>query len=135
MDLFAGSGAMGIEAWSRGAGRVTFVEKDRQAFRLLQENLAAVGFRDAQCYLADFRVALERLQRERFHVVYADPPYAADLYPDILASVASARLLCPSDVLCLEHPCQLELNIGQNWRLLQHKRYGDTAVTFLSPDF
>lgn len=133
LDLFAGSGAMGIEAWSRGATRVVFVEKDRGAQRALQNNLQAVGLTDATVLHVDWQAALRRLAGETFTVIYADPPFLAGLYPLILEAVWEHRALGPQGILCLEHPQRLELVYGDEWNLLKTRRYGETAVTFLVP--
>lgn len=130
LDLFAGSGAMGIEAWSRGAGDVTFVEKDSRVFDLLQENLRTVGFATARCVLADFSMAISRMPGRQFDIIYADPPYQAGLYPMIMKQVAAHHLLDAAGILCLEHPKGLEQSHGAGWRVLQQKTYGDTTITF-----
>lgn len=132
LDLFAGSGAMGIEAWSRGATRVVFVEKDRKAYQSLQSNLQTVGFGEAVTLPMDWQGALRRLVGEKFAVIYADPPYAAEFYPSILTSVRELGVLSPRGLLCLEHPKHLELQLGDDWSLLKTKHYGETAVTFLT---
>lgn len=133
LDLFAGSGAMGIEAWSRGATRVVFVEKDRIAQRALRTNLETVGLSDATVLPVDWQVALRRLDNQSFAAIYADPPFYAGLYPLILTEIGKSRLLGARGILCLEHPQRLELDIGDEWELLKTKSYGDTAVTYLTP--
>lgn len=133
LDLFAGSGAMGIEAWSRGATRVVFVEKDRRVYQSLQANLQTVGYAEPVTLLIDWQRALRYLRGESFDVIYADPPFAADLYPAILASIVEYGVLNPAGILCLEHPSRLQLLFDNDWGLLKTKRYGDVAVTFLTP--
>ncbi len=133
LDLFAGSGAMGIEAWSRGIRRVAFVEKDRVAFRSLRTNLQAVGLEGARVLATDWQIALRQLAGETFDVIYADPPFFAGLYPLILKEVREHKVLSREGILCLEHPQRLQLDYGDGWSLLKAKRYGDTVVTFLSP--
>ncbi len=133
LDLFAGSGAMGIEAWSRGATRVAFVEKDRRAYQTLRANLQTVGYVDALIFFSEWQSALRNLHGELFDVVYADPPFAAGLYPIILESIVEYGVLKSSGILCIEHPSRLQLSYENDWSLLKPKRYGDTAVTFLTP--
>ena len=130
LDLFAGSGAIGIEAWSRGAGEVVFVERDSRVFDLLQENLRSVGFVTAKSSLADFSVAISRMSGQQFDIIYADPPYQAGLYSEIMEKVAAHHLLTADGVLCLEHPKTLEHSHGSGWQVLQQKTYGDTKITF-----
>lgn len=132
LDLFAGSGAMGIEAWSRGAARVVFVEKDRKAYQALQGNLQTVGLGEAVTLPVDWQSALRHLAGETFAVIYADPPFAADLYPSILASIVERGVLSPQGLLCLEHPKRMQLLPGDDLNLLKTKHYGEIAVTFLT---
>ncbi len=106
LDLFAGSGALGLEALSRGAARATFCDSDRAATRILRANIASLGVGErADVHLGDFRRVLrERAEAgARFELVFLDPPYAAlsgysaalnELLPPVLA--ASARIVVES---------------------------------------
>lgn len=132
LDLFAGSGAMGIEAWSRGAARVVFVEQDRRVYSELQANLRSVGFDGANCLQADFAVALERLRGEQFDVIFVDPPYRAGFYLPVMERVASGQLLSDVGVLCLEHPREWRVAESGGWQMRRQKTYGDTVITILS---
>lgn len=132
LDLFAGSGAMGIEAWSRGATQVVFVEKDRKACQCLQGNLQTVGFAEAVLLPLDWQRALRQLAGTQFAVIFADPPYTAALYPSILTAVKEQTVLSSRGLLCLEHPKRMQLQLGDDWNLLKTKHYGETAVTYLT---
>lgn len=109
LDLFAGAGAMGLEAISRGAKQATFVDKDRYALRCIDENIKSLQVED-QCklYAADVFVALQKLGKadRKFNVVYIDPPYALSaeksLIPKILSLLESLDLLSPSAVVFAE---------------------------------
>ncbi len=103
LDGFAGTGAIGVEALSRGAAAVTFVDDNRRAQALVAENLARCGISGGYAIIrASVARALERLKSasERFDVIVFDPPYAAAV-EDILA--AAGGLLAPDGVLVLEH--------------------------------
>jgi 16S rRNA (guanine966-N2)-methyltransferase len=77
LDLFAGSGAMGLEALSRGARHATFIESQAQAFRVLKENVQTLDMVDHSCCIqTTCRKALLDLQGKRFHLIYMDPPYS-----------------------------------------------------------
>lgn len=93
LDLFAGSGALGIEALSRGARHVTFVERDRRAAAAIERNLASTGLEDSDYVLAR-RDALDwcRTAGRRFDLALVDPPYAYDGWAELLAHVP-ARLV------------------------------------------
>lgn len=99
LDLFAGSGALGIEALSRGAGRAVFVDRSAAAAITIRANLAALGLSGrAEVICAPADRALQRLLpgRERFELVFVDPPYRDDASSDILRRLVAADLLAPA---------------------------------------
>ena len=118
LDLFAGTGALGIEAWSRGAAAATFVEQDRTAAATVRANLAALGF-DAEVVQAD---ALRWLATGTadFDVALLDPPYAFDGWDDLLERVPARLVVLETD---------RSIALGEGWVVLREKRYGDTVVT------
>jgi len=102
LDGFAGTGAIGIEALSRGAAQVTFVESDPRALRLIERNLQNCAVNDRYAIIrARFADAARRLQRGSFELIFLDPPYG----PDVIVSSleAAAPLVAPGGVLILEH--------------------------------
>ena len=135
LDLFAGTGAVGVEALSRGAARVVFVERDRDAVRALQANLAALGLsRDrARILAADAVAALARLGRSEppFDLVFLDPPYAGDLAARTLATLAGSPLLRPGARVVVQHFAKTELRAVPGLeRHGEARRFGETALTF-----
>ncbi len=131
LDLFAGSGALGIEALSRGAARAVFVERDPAATRVLQGNLGALGIdgETAEVRRADALAALQSAcaGEETYDLVFIDPPYsqAHDLGPRLAASLPpllgpAARIVVESD---RRAPLELALEIERQ------RRYGDTLIT------
>lgn len=123
VDLFAGSGAVGIEALSRGAERCTFVERDRPALRALDENLATFDLGDRTKVLASDAVAVAgSLDAD---IVFADPPYDFDRWEELLGRVTA-------DLVVAESGAQIAAPTG--WRSIRSKRYGRTWVTFLERD-
>ncbi|QDH11037.1 16S rRNA (guanine(966)-N(2))-methyltransferase RsmD [Nocardioides dongxiaopingii] len=75
LDLYAGSGAVGLEAWSRGAAGVTLVESDRATASLIEQNARTLGFADAEVHATRVQPCLARVPQQRYDVVYSDPPY------------------------------------------------------------
>lgn len=130
LDLFAGAGGLGIEALSRGAASVVFVERDAAAVRALQANLEALGIGPSEARLlrADAREALRsaRSRQETYDLVLIDPPYgrASEWGPEL--SAALPRLLRPAARVVVESdrrsPLELEAPIEQE------RRYGDTVI-------
>jgi 16S rRNA (guanine966-N2)-methyltransferase len=122
LDLFAGSGALGLEALSRGAASATFVELDPTSLGALRENIDALGVAGvATVYRGDALRFAEGLPPNSFDVVFADPPYAADAAERL---VTLFRRVPFARVLSVEHRADVLL-AGDATR-----RYGDTALTF-----
>jgi len=120
VDLFAGSGAMGIEALSRGAARVTFVDSDIRARRAIEANLAACGLLDAAEVVAS---PVERFvagaQQRHWDLALLDPPYDYDGWPELLGDL-------PAQIVVLESNRAVEPPFG--WEVLRDKRYGRTHI-------
>ena len=122
LDLFAGSGALGLEALSRGAAAVTFVELNPPSLRALEQNITALGAEDeVTVHRGDAVRYAERLPERAFDVVLADPPYSID-YASRLVSLFRRQPF--GRILSVEHPSKLEV-AGDDTR-----SYGDTAITF-----
>lgn len=120
LDLFAGSGALGIEALSRGAARCTFVEQSRPALLVLRTNLAATGLIDhAEVVAADALTWLERT-RPTVDLCLADPPYAFAEWGELLAGL-------DAEVVVLESDRAIELPTA--FGAPRSRRYGGTVVT------
>ncbi|MEE9218677.1 MAG: 16S rRNA (guanine(966)-N(2))-methyltransferase RsmD [Acidobacteriota bacterium] len=135
LDLFAGCGAVGIEALSRGAGRVVFVESCRACCGALAENLEACALGDrARTLQCDWRAGLERLRAagERFDVIYADPPYGRYDEAGVLSELS--ELLASEGVLLLEHPGRRPVPQGVGrLRLVRGVKYGQTSISWYAP--
>jgi 16S rRNA (guanine966-N2)-methyltransferase len=122
LDLFAGSGALGLEALSRGADAVTFVELNPPSLRALDENVNTLGVGQAvTVHRGDAMRYAERLPEGAFDIVLADPPYTIDHAARL---VAHFRRHPFGRILSVEHRHDLQLD-GDSTR-----RYGDTAITF-----
>ena len=136
LDLFAGTGALGIEGLSRGARRTVFVEQDRAARRVLDANLAACGFaaRGRVVCLPVSRALVELVARgERFDGVFLDPPYGRGLADQALAQLAAAGLIESGGWVAVEHHVDDVLADAYGpLRLTAARRYGKTAVAVFS---
>lgn len=139
LDLFAGTGAIGIEALSRGAAEAVFVENHAAAAALVRRNLASLGIRNGATVLAtDALRGLARLASgkkaasARFDYIFLDPPYAqANVYARVLESLGSGYLLAPGGVVIAEHRRSFDLpeeaGAFLRYRVLQQ---GDAALSF-----
>ena len=120
LDLYAGSGALGIEALSRGAAHCTFVERDRGAVAAIDENIATLGLTGrARVVVADGIASAARVDAE---LAFADPPYDFDDWPRLLGAVRA-------DLVVAEAAATVPAPAG--WEQGRVKRYGRTWVTFL----
>jgi len=136
LDLCAGTGAVGIEALSRGAEHVTFVDQSRQMCALIEQNLQALSIEnDVEIVLAevsDYLRRLVKMEAEPFDVAFFDPPYQAD-YEEVLAYFGdhSSQLLAADAVLIAEHDKRKELSeeIGILKRYRKVKQ-GDSVLSF-----
>lgn len=99
-DLFAGSGALGLEALSRGAASATFVERDSNAVSAIKRNAAKLGATERTHVFGSSAVALPR--SGPFDLIFADPPYAAGSSDAVIEAVAAAGWLSPGGILCIE---------------------------------
>ena len=126
LDLFAGTGALGIEALSRGAASAVFVENNRRALRALRANVAATGLADHATVMdVSVDVALTELldAGANFDVAMCDPPYAFDGWHELLPRIPARLLVIESN-----RPVAL----GDRWHARRTKRYGATVVTIAS---
>lgn len=135
LDLFAGSGSVGIEAWSRGAKSVTWVEGSHKVARSLEENVAAL------CEANPGRVFVEDVPRwisrplpeaEKFDIVFADPPYAdegrSDGIEDVIAELSVSGKLSPWAVFVAEQRTGSPLPGAPGWERVKERRYGHSRI-------
>jgi 16S rRNA (guanine966-N2)-methyltransferase len=121
-DLFAGSGALGLEALSRGAARVVFADSDRRAVAVVEANLATFGFADRAHVHRGDGVALARTL-DGIDVALCDPPYAFDAWPALLEVLAERGV----EAVVVESDRAVEP--GEQWDVLKQQRYAGTVVT------
>jgi 16S rRNA (guanine966-N2)-methyltransferase len=129
LDGYAGTGAIGIEALSRGAAHVTFVEKDPRAARLIQTNLAMVKSEQNAIIRAAFADAVTRLAGSTFDLIILDPPYADTAASDALAAVRP--LVGPGTRVVIEHAMRYAPPAVQDELYLRRTvKAGDSALSF-----
>jgi len=139
LDLFAGTGAVGIEAISRGAIAAAFVENHPAAIRLIRENLTSLEIKvEARIIASSVGAALEKLQKERtavFDFIFLDPPYINEKdYEATLRALENSSLITESTIVVAEHhkSFQLPASLGQFERV-RVLRQGDAALSFYRP--
>ena len=134
LDLFAGSGALGLEALSRGAVWAVFCDTGREAVKVLRANIAALGVGDeTRVLVEDCFAALDRLasEEERFDLIFLDPPYTRDAGP-VMKKILSHNLLSDSGLIVLERDAGTALSIPEGLLVRRSKVYGRTALDFIT---
>lgn len=130
LDLYAGSGALGIEALSRGAGWVDFVERNPRCCALIKHNLEHTGLtvqRDVYCVTVAKALSL---LHERYGVVFLDPPYADPTIATTLEKLTSSRLVGEDSTIVLEHSRRVSLEVSYgSFCQTKNLRHGDTRIS------
>ncbi len=134
LDLCAGTGAVGIEALSRGASSVTFIDRSRRACAVIESNLATLGVTsNATIIDREAASALKRLAGDaaKFDIVFFDPPYASEIYSQVMRQLAAGGLLSPNAIVIAEHrvKAQLEAEFGA-LRIYREVKQGESALAF-----
>ena len=130
LDLFSGSGALGIEAISRGATHAVFVDKSPESVRLTKFNLKGIE-EHTEVYNTDYRVALSKLT-EPFDLILIDPPYKDGLEVEALRIIAERKLLNHGGVIFVEHSHNNSLiNLPSSY-IIDTRRCGNTDISFLT---
>jgi len=134
LDLFAGSGSVGIEALSRGAKTAFFVEHDRKSVAVIKENLQLLGFLDAsEVFSLDVVKALKIFQKSngKFDIIFIGAPYGSDALEKAMAFIGENSLLKENGVVVAEHRFKhfLEDSFG-SIKKIREERYGDTLFSF-----
>lgn len=139
LDLFAGSGALGLECLSRGASSALLVDQDRGACETIRRNLAKTRLADAQVRQGDVFKLLAQFVREglRFDLVFADPPYAhrpdeVDLAAKLMSSPELTELVAPGGSVVLESLVRRDAPVSwPGWQLVRDREYGSTRIVWL----
>jgi 16S rRNA (guanine966-N2)-methyltransferase len=131
LDLYAGTGALALEALSRGAAQATLVESSREALAALRANVDALGMGSlARVIAGDARAVVRRLAGP-FDLVLADPPWAdVDAAIGVLEALAAARAIAGAGVVVLEHSSRTEPRAAAGLTAHDRRYYGDTALSF-----
>lgn len=128
LDVFAGCGQMGIEALSRGAARVVFVDSSRQSQEVIKENLTTTGLMKQARVIADDAVSFLSHAADQYDIIFLDPPYDEGYAPRVLPLLE--RLLAPEGIVLFEHRAREEFpeTVGGLIRKKEY-RYGKIAIT------
>jgi 16S rRNA (guanine(966)-N(2))-methyltransferase RsmD len=136
LDLYAGTGAVGLEALSRGAQHATFVERDSLCLKFLQDNITHLGF-DASATIVRANITANvSFMTGPFDLIFMGPPYKAEdktplaLVHPTLASIAKNNLLAQGGVIIAQHHNKEQVASTPEWNIVRQEHYGDSTVTF-----
>ena len=131
LDLFAGSGSLGIEAISNGANLCYFIDNNKEVIKVLNKNISNLNIKsNSKVILSDWKKSLKEFscQNIKFDLIFVDPPYDYDVYEKILDKVSTLNLLNENGLLILEHANLKLKNTYNNLTLYKEKRYGSKSV-------
>ena len=136
LELFAGSGAVGLEAVSRGASKVVMVEYNDLNARTIRENCELLGIElggDFSLIHAEAFTTIKRLSEDYkpFDIVFLDPPYGQKMAKKTLKLITSRDILHPQSLVCVQCEVSENLEIPENFTVLTQRRYGSSYLTLL----
>lgn len=130
LDLFSGSGGIGIEAYSRGAAEVIFCDNDRDSLKVLKSNLSSLGI-NSFVYEGDFSLLLKSQPPEKFDFIYIDPPYAGNLASAALKTIADKKLLKRGGLAIAEKLTEDKRPLGADGLVcVREKKMGNVTLCF-----
>ena len=136
LELFAGSGAFGIEAISRGAGSVTFVDNNFRCIQTIKSNLKSLGVPESKYTIIKgdaLKFPAPAPEFGKFDIVFMDPPYYGDMAKKCLINIDSCDIVAPVGLILVEHFKKDALEVAELERFVfvDERRYGDTVITIL----
>ena len=130
LDLFAGSGALGLEALSRGASSATFVDRDRKALAAIRTNIAALDLAEQTRVVAGALPQSLKRAGSNFDIVFCDPPYAWDGAGGLLGAIA-AHSVAAAALVVYEHSTARPVDVPPQWAVISERRVGEAGFTIL----
>lgn len=135
LDLFAGTGSIGLEAVSRGAGKAVFVDNDREAISIIRENIKRCRFEKKTNLVPrhiDIAIKMLSKKNEKFDLIFIDPPYLKGLVVSTINKVFESGLLAEDGLIITEHhPKEPVRNLAKGIEISDQRKYGQTMITFL----
>ena len=133
LDLFAGSGALGIEALSRGASQAVFCDNSLDSIKIIKSNIEKARVADrSQIVSGDFKRCLRDMEAKNksFDMIFVDPPYYEGLFEEVLDTIRSCKILKKDGIVIVEHDAKRPIGQVEGLEVYKEKKYGITMLTF-----
>ena len=130
LDIFAGSGALGLEAISRGAKSCVFIEKKPRTLLQNIKNLFSV--KKTKVIKNDFRIGLRKVKKQKFGIIFLDPPYNKNYIEKTISIISKYGLLTDEGIIIAEHSVSEKFCLPDDLCIVKEKHYGETTVTLIS---
>lgn len=133
LDLFAGSGALGIEALSRGASQAVFCDNSLDSIKIIKSNIEKARLADrSQIVSGDFKRCLRDMEakNQSFDMIFVDPPYYKGLFEEVLDTIRSCKILKKDGIVIVEHDAKRPIGQVEGLEVYKEKKYGITMLTF-----
>lgn len=133
LDLFAGSGALGIEALSRGASQAVFCDNSLDSIKIIKSNIEKARVADrSQIVSGDFKRCLRDMgtKNQSFDMIFVDPPYYKGLFEEVLDTIKACKILKKDGIVIVEHDAKRPIGQVEGLEVYKEKKYGITMLTF-----
>ena len=132
LDLFSGSGNLGIEALSEGAFQVYFVDNSKKAIMTMKKNMENLGLKENGNLLClDYRKALETLKNKKFDIIFLDPPYQTDYIEKALLLIEQYQILNKNGIIVCESNQKQFIVFSESYQVYKERKYGDKFIVIL----
>ena len=133
LDLFSGSGNLGLEALSEGASKVYLIDHNKKAIEVINKNIDTIGIENAIVLLMDYKKCLNYLkeQEEQFDIIFLDPPYKTNYIEESIKIISNSKLLKDKGIIVCESDDKNKIIYPNNYQAIKEKKYGDKYVVLL----
>jgi len=134
IELFAGTGALGIEAISEGAEKVIFVENNKKAIEILKKNITKIGVEEKTVVLkGTVEDRIKEMRNFKYDLVIVDPPYefSTKKLKDLLESIIDSQIINENGIIVVEHKVKYTIPESEKFTVYKNKKYGKTSVSYL----
>lgn len=133
LEIFAGSGILGIEAISHGAKKVTFIEKDKRGIKVIRENIEMLGVGEkCEIIKGDCEYEIDKLENIKYDLIIGDPPYEFPIskLERIMQKILELNILKKNGLMVFEHKFKRELPFIEGYEIIKKRKYGKTCLTY-----